>query len=332
VAGPFFVAGTGRCGTSQLCRVLGEHPDVHSLVWESRFLVDPGGFEDLARALTIGYTPYHADDALRRLAWLLNERLTGNTAEAFRGWGLAAEIGPEVYRASTDQLWTRLTWYEFDEAVPPLSYRYGRWQYAPGEAQSHRRVVARYFPDRAELIAILRDFTTGLFDAAARHAGKRTWCEKTPFSLLSVPFLFELFPEATIVVIMRHPYQVAASHLDQPWAPSTLDAVLNWLEPVYRRWLDQRPTLLNHPGYVEVKAESLAARWPASERELFERLGLSEADTPSSFTASRLSHRDGQLDPGQVSQVAERLQWVAEDLGYAPDIGHNLGWARARKH
>ena len=98
MAGPFFVAGTGRCGTSQLVRVLGEHPDVHGLEWESRFLVDPGGFEDLARALTVAYTPYHADDALRRLAWLLNERLTGQTSEAFRGWGLAAEIGPGRWR------------------------------------------------------------------------------------------------------------------------------------------------------------------------------------------------------------------------------------------
>jgi hypothetical protein len=74
VSGPFFVGGTGRCGTSQLTRVLGGHPQVHALKWESRFLVDPGGFEDLARALTVAYTPYHADDALGRLAWLLNVR------------------------------------------------------------------------------------------------------------------------------------------------------------------------------------------------------------------------------------------------------------------
>jgi omega-hydroxy-beta-dihydromenaquinone-9 sulfotransferase len=318
VTGPFFVGGTGRCGTSQLCRVLGEHPEVHSLEWESRFLVDPGGFEDLARALTTAYTPYHADDALGRLDWLLNQRLTGNTSEAFRGWGLAAEIGPEEYRAATDRLWEQLVWYEFTEAVPPLSYRYRRWQYAPGEARTHRRVVARYFPDRAELIAILRDFTAGLFGATARRAGKRTWCEKTPFSLVSIPFLHELFPEATVVVIMRHPYQVAASHLDQPWAPATPDAVVNWLEPLYQRWLGQRPALLAHPRYVEVKAETLAARWPASRRELFERLGLPDADTPSSFVPGRLSHRDGQLAAGQLGQAAERLYWVTEQLGYPP--------------
>jgi hypothetical protein len=55
-------------------RVLGEHPQVHAMKWDSRFLVDPGGFEDLARALTVAYTPYHPDDALGRLAWLLNVR------------------------------------------------------------------------------------------------------------------------------------------------------------------------------------------------------------------------------------------------------------------
>lgn len=316
MAGPFFVAGTGRCGTSQLTRVLGEHPVVHALVWESRFLVDPGGFEDLARALTVAYTPYHADDALRRLDWLLNQRLTGQSFEAFRGWGLAAEFGQRRYRAACDRLWQRLTWYEFDEGVPPLSNRHRRWQHAPGEPRSLRRVVARYFPDRAELTGILREFTESLFGGAARRAGKPTWCEKTPFSLLSIPFLLELFPEATVVVTTRHPYQVAASHLDQFWAPPDLDRVLNWLEPVYQRWLAHRGQLASDPRYVEVKAEGLAAGWPASRADLFGRLGLPDAPTASGFTPSRLSHRDGQLSAAQRGQAAARLGWAAEALGY----------------
>jgi omega-hydroxy-beta-dihydromenaquinone-9 sulfotransferase len=122
VSGPLFVGGTGKCGTTQLTRVLGEHPQVHALKWESRFLVDPGGFEDLARALTVAYTPYHADDALGRLAWLLNVRLTGHSDDAFRGWGLAEERGIERYRAAVSRLWQQLAWYEFDEGVPPLGY------------------------------------------------------------------------------------------------------------------------------------------------------------------------------------------------------------------
>lgn len=96
MSGPFFVGGTGRCGTSQLTRVLGEHPQVHALEWESRFLVDPGGFEDLARALTVAYTPFHADDALGRLAWLLNVQLTGQSKEVFRSRLLSGQLAARV--------------------------------------------------------------------------------------------------------------------------------------------------------------------------------------------------------------------------------------------
>jgi omega-hydroxy-beta-dihydromenaquinone-9 sulfotransferase len=323
VAGPFFIAGTGRCGTSQLRAVLGEHPEVHGLEWETRFVTDPGGFEDLARAVTVAYSPFHAADALERLAFLLNERLAGHTLECFRGWGLADELGPERWRAACDRLWRQLTWYEYDEMVPPLSDRQGRWQYAPGEPRARRRVVARYFPDRAELIAILREFTADLFGGAARRAGKRTWCEKTPFNLLSVPFLHELFPEATVVAIMRHPCAVAASHLDQPWAPSTLEGVLGWLEPVYRRWLAQRPALLDDPRYVEVKAEDLAAGWPGSRQALFGRLGLPDAGTASAFEPSQLSRRDAQLDDAQRREVAGRLGWAATALGYPAGRGRS---------
>lgn len=318
VAGPFFVAGTARCGTSHLVRVLGEHPDVLGIERESRFLIDPGGFEDLVRSLTVAYTPYHADDALRRIAWLLHQRLTGESSEAFRGWSLADEVGPEYFRAAVDWLWDQLAWYEFDEVVPPRSHQYGRWQYAPGEARACRRVIGRYYPDRRDLIAVLREFTLSLFGGAASRAGKRTWCEKTPLNLLSVPFLREMFPEAIIVAIMRHPYQVAASHLDQPWAPSTITATLNWLEPIYRRWLTQRSALLDDPAYVEVKAERIAAEWPDSRGKLFKRIGLPDADTQSTFSVSRLAHRDSQLDADQRSQVSDRLLWAAEELGYEP--------------
>ncbi len=115
---------------------------MHALEWESRFLVDPGGFEDLARALTVAYTPYHADDALGRLAWLLGERLTGHSREAFRGWGLAEELGSEHYQAAVGCLWQQLAWYEFDE-------RCRRWVTGPGAPstpRARRRSTGGWWP------------------------------------------------------------------------------------------------------------------------------------------------------------------------------------------
>jgi hypothetical protein len=91
--GPFFVGGTGRSGTTRLTTVLGQHPSVYALPGETRFLIDPGGLEDLARALTEAYTPYHGDDALRRFDRLMRETLTGRSLTAFRGWDLPSIVG-----------------------------------------------------------------------------------------------------------------------------------------------------------------------------------------------------------------------------------------------
>jgi hypothetical protein len=167
-----------------------------------------------------------------------------------------------------------------------------------------------------ELVAILRSFTEELFGGAAADAGKPTWLEKTPFNLLSSPFLWELFPESTVIVITRRPMGVVASHLDQSWAPSTVTDVLNWLEPVYARWLAARPTLLADERYVEVRLEDLADRWPTSRTQLFERLDLPDADTDAVFSPHRAHHRAHQLTSIQRDEVTNRLGWAIDRLGY----------------
>ena len=108
--------------------------------------------------------------------------------------------------------------------------------------QSYRPAVPRYFSDRRELLEILRRAVDTMFGGAAADAGKPTWCEKTPFNLLCMDFLWELVPEATIVHIKRHPVAVVASHVNQPWAPPTVNGALAWLRPVYDRWLAWKTT------------------------------------------------------------------------------------------
>lgn len=316
--GPFFIAGTARCGTTRLRQVLGEHPEVYAVRWESRFIVDPGGFADAVLPLTEGYTPLRAQDTMRRLADMLACRVAGYGDGLMRGTGLLDEVGHDCYAQAVATLWERLTWYEFDTIVPPLSYRFGRWQYSPGEPRSAHAVVARHFTDRAELIAAFREFTDTVFGAAARQAGKRIWCEKSPpGNLMFIPFLLELFPQATVVAVMRHPVHVAASFLDQPWAPRTLADILHFLEPVYRSWLAARPALLGDPRYLEVKSEELAEDWPRRRRKLFADLELPDADTPSTFEPERLGHRDGQLDARQRAEAEDGLGFAIQALGYA---------------
>jgi hypothetical protein len=117
---PIFAAGTGRSGTSQLANIIGEHPQIHRIPIETRFIVDPGGLRDLADALTIRYDPYVGDDALRRLSDILTVRLVG--------------------RRDRDRGYT--------VPVPAAGFGHGDWPAGPFEPQSYRRAVPRYFSDR----------------------------------------------------------------------------------------------------------------------------------------------------------------------------------------
>jgi omega-hydroxy-beta-dihydromenaquinone-9 sulfotransferase len=311
-----FVGGTGRSGTTQMTRVLGSHRLVYAVPWESRFIVDPGGLEDLARTLTTGYTPYAADDALVRLSMLLGERLTGRTMDCFRGWGFVRDLGAPRYWHAVDELWRSLVWYEFDEHVPLGGYLDGQRERMPHERAGNRRVVARYFADRGELLAILRRFVSTLFDSAALDAGKRTWAEKTPFNLLSAGFLWELYPDARLVHMIRDPVAVVASHRDQRWAPDTLEHAMNWVEPVYRRWLGQRPALLADERYVEVRLEDAGLRWPELRPALMQRLGLPDDAAMRGFDPQRAVGREIELAKPDKDKLLARFADIRGSLGY----------------
>lgn len=303
---PIFVAGTGRSGTSQLADILGEHPRIHRIPIETRFIVDPGGLRDLADALTIRYDPYAGEDALRRLSDLLTVRLPARY-DHDRGHTVPEAIGERHYWGALGRLWPQLVAYTFDESAPTA-----------GPFANHRRAIPRYFADRRELLGILRRALDTMFGGAAADAGKPAWCEKTPFNLLCMDFLWELVPEATIVHIKRHPIAVVASHVEQPWAPPTVDGALAWLKPIYDRWLAWKATAgLPDRRYVEVKAEDLAADWPGQRRALFEQLGVDDFATRSTFRSHRLEHRDDQFDAGTRELVERTLAGIIPAMGYA---------------
>jgi hypothetical protein len=314
---PIFVAGTGRSGTSQLADILGEHPRIHRIPIETRFIVDPGGLRDLADALTVRYDPIVGEDALRRLSDMLTVGLPGRF-DRDRGHTVSQAIGERHYWDAVGRLWPEIVASTYDEAVPAAGSRHADRPAGPFEPRSRRRALPRYFSDRRELLEILRRAVDRMFGGAAADAGKPAWCEKTPFNLLCMNFLWELVPEATIVHIKRHPVAVVASHVDQPWAPPTVDGALAWLEPVYHRWLAWKATAdLTNRRYVEVRAEDLATDWPAQRRALFERLGVEDFATRSTFESHILEKRDDQFDPATREYVEEALEGVIPAMGYA---------------
>lgn len=290
-----FVGGTGRSGTTQLQVIIGQHPDVWSIPEETRFVVDPGGLEDLVRFLSTDFTPFHSCDALSRFRTMLTGDVAGvDRPEAFSHVDLATVFGAERYRDWAKRFLSDLTWYSFTEVETP-------------------RTMGRYFRDRADLVALCRLYVDELFSAGAAERGKSYWCEKTPGNAGSIDFLLELFPDARTIYIVRHPVQVAASHLSMAWAPDDIEGVCNWLEPMYDRWLSFGGP--NADRCISLRLEDLATDWATQRAWLFARLGLPDAETELTISPERVAHW-APISESDERYVRARLAFAIDGFGY----------------
>jgi hypothetical protein len=68
--------------------------------------------------------------------------------------------------------------------------------------------------DRDQVVAAMAGFIRTFFDGYAASQGKRRWAEKTPNYVDCLPELWELFPKAQFLVILRHGLDVAISMAD----------------------------------------------------------------------------------------------------------------------
>lgn len=275
--------------------------------------------EDLVDALSDRYTTERAYLALSRFRTLAANTLCGRSRDIYQMWHLDRDLGRARYHQLVDRLVDLLTWYVYDEVVP---------DWAPprddGVAYDHtpvRRQVARHFPDRAVLVEILAGWFDELLGGAASQLDKNGWCEKTPLNLLSLPFIWELFPDAAVVHITRDPRGVAWSHARQPWAPRNLDDALSFLEPTYRRWVALSKDIdLEQYAFVQVRAEDLAHDWNYGRVALLARLGLADAPLGGRFESDRLNLWRSEMPDDQIRHVEERLGDLITEMGYSSTL------------
>jgi tetratricopeptide (TPR) repeat protein len=141
----------------------------------------------------------------------------------------------------------------------------------------------RYPAELGKLSAqFLNELRAGYWERARKHArllpGQRL-VDKVPLNLVFVPVIRRLFPNAPIVLAIRHPCDVLLSCYLQHFAAPALALAcrdLTTLARVYSRsfgfWYDQWPLL--RPSSYELHYEQLTADFPAEVRKLSDFLGL----------------------------------------------------------
>jgi hypothetical protein len=112
------------------------------------------------------------------------------------------------------------------------------------------------------LDAVMNDF--------AAHQGKVRWCEKTPFQ--PVAWVWEQFPSAQLVHIVRDPRDSVASHRNMPFDnPGPVELARRWRrfsEPALRVGAAHDPS-----GYLRIRYEDLAREPGTVLRQVFTFLG-----------------------------------------------------------
>ena len=192
---------------------------------------------------------------------------------------------------------------------------------------------------------------------ARRGNRKQRYGEKTPYYVLLMEHIAELFPGAQFIHLYRDPRDVAASYLEQYWVPGgTALRVANYLVHVFRR-VEQATRHLGSEKFCAVKYEDLVDDPERELRRLCAFLGEDydpamlqfakrqdagyleveegwKGLTRQELTRARVGRYRARLTPRQVWTVEQRLKPMLPQLGYgqtspgpAPIHWYGMLWA-----
>lgn len=320
-----FIGGTGRSGTTILYRALGCHENIYALPKEMRFITEPDGVMNLVDALTTRYSTNQSREAVYKFERLMRHYLTSPEGPYYPNYDMANWIGESFYYQRLQAFCEALVDFSFHGISAPLQPPLDEAKTAVWKKQlrsltkqrrgkdkqikqfnfPHRDIpVVKYFSNRRELLDLAAFFVDDLFMNIARHEGKQTWCEKTPNNLQSLDFIWELFPKAVFIHMVRDPRGVLESMRKVRWAPDNTRNLCLFLQRIYDRWFDLKATIdISQYRYLEIKLEHLATYPQATLEQIANFCGLPNQYhnlPPISLEKinswqSRMSHEDLQI-------------------------------------
>ncbi|HEX3706696.1 MAG TPA: sulfotransferase [Mycobacteriales bacterium] len=185
-----------------------------------------------------------------------------------------------------------------------------------------------------QMYAEVARFYGGLFSAYAAGRGKRRWGDKTPFHVWHIDLAMRLFPDATVVGIVRHPAAVVSS-LRRRFRRPVQRGTTHWMR-TNRQLLHAGSALGDR--FVLLRYEDLVTDPERVMRTLLERLGepwsdavlshheLQPAATSTGFTrtdravdTASLQEWESDLSSDELKRISARTGRLSDFLGYLPD-------------
>ena len=210
--------------------------------------------------------------------------------------------------------------YVFSHGIAPLMERF---RHEDPAAQA----VGSVYADRAKLIAAVRALCDAVFGEFAR-AGEEHVAERTPWHVLHLPLIAEVYPDARFVHIVRDGRDAVRSIVAQPWGPDDVAGAAEEWRASVTAGLSAVPEL--GARLMHVRYEALLAD-PRSEIErIYAHLeldgGIDEALAAAGEVANLGAH-DRRVGAGKWRDDWGRRELRAFER-VAGDLMRELGYAQ----
>jgi hypothetical protein len=210
--------------------------------------------------------------------------------------------------------------YVFSHGIAPLLERF---QHDDRDAQGLGTVYA----DRARLIVSVRALCDTVFGEFAQ-GGERHVAERTPWHVLHLPLIAEVYPDARFVHIVRDGRDAVRSIVAQPWGPATVAAAAEEWRDSVAAGLAAAPALGER--LLELRYEEMLTS-PAEQIErLYGHLGLEGGREEALAAAGEVANLGAQ--DRRVGSGKWREGWGRRDLRaferVAGDLLRELGYAQ----
>lgn len=319
-----FVGGTGRCGTSVTRMLLDAHPQVATLPFEYRFIIDPDGIIDFYRSFVGAWSPYIADKRIKRLESLFNDltqqhffdRALGMllslvnkngvvlSPKRYLGWQLRKHI-PGFERYVADLL----------SSLKEFSYK-GSW--AGTASYIFSPMIYHLGPKSSrELASIFHGFLTKVVNSMLEKADAEVFVEDNTWNILFAHEILHLLPEAKVIHVYRDPRDVIASFSQQRWCPTDKEQAAIWYKSIIERWFSIKSNLpLN--SYYEFKLEDLVESTESIVRGISNFIGLpfDQRLLDIDLSKSHSGRWKREFSKGEKERVHIILGDIIEQLGY----------------
>lgn len=319
-----FITGSGRSGTNILKKIFSQLPDVASLPFESRFMVDPKGIIDFYNSFPSIWSPYWVDSKIKELEYFLTS-LAANTAEKAERTRIAKATDPIGLGITPPPYagWELDTWIPgysryVEELINALiDYTYPAiWPgTAEGKVNNHMYFSGR--KDKAALAPMLSKFLNQCVQSIIKHQNKRILVDDNTHSLLFASDVLSLTSNAKMLHIVRDPRDVISSLKTQRWAPNEVSKLVVWYRELMDCWTAQK-TALARDQFLEVRFEDFIGQPQKSSSEICAFLGVTfhEAMLDTDLSKHNIGRYKSELTSEEVARIENELSRVFSTYNY----------------